>query len=221
MDSPKPLVSVIVPVYNGSKYLSQALESILSQDLKKLEIIVVDDGSTDSSAQIAKLYPVRYYHRVHSGLSATLNHGISLAKGDFFSFSDQDDLWIKTKLSMQMAIFDKYPTLDMVFGRVRQFRDTEVGKSDNRNLIKGSLMKGTMLIRRESFYRVGPFNTKWTLGEFIDWYLRAHDLGLKSYTLPNILYKRRIHTTNMGITFRRKRKDYVHILKESLDRRKI
>ena len=121
-----------------------------------------------------------------------------------------------------LHVFEKDPTLDMVFGHVHEFKDKNGEKNNVQRLTtKGSLMKGTMLIRREAFLRVGLFETKWHLGDFIDWYLRARDLKLKSFTLPNILYKRRIHENNMGIMYREKRKDYVHILKESLDRRRI
>lgn len=221
MNLSKPLISVIVPVYNGEKYLAHALESIMAQDYKLLDIIVINDGSTDKSAQIAKSYPVRYSFQAHSGLGAALNHGIKLARGDYFSFLDADDLWVKTKLSRQLACFKNDPTLDMVFGKVTEFKDIDGKKSRVTSLGRGSLMKGTMLIKRDAFFRVGLFETKWQLGDFIDWYLRAHEMKLKSHTLPNILYKRRIHKSNMGKRLRGERKDYLHILKASLDRRKM
>lgn len=221
MSPTSPLISVIVPVYNGGKYLTAALESIMAQDYKRLDIIVIDDGSTDKSAQIAKSYHLNYSYQTHSGLGAALNHGIKLAKGGYFSFLDADDLWVRTKLSRQMSSFKKDPTLDMVFGHVSEFKDTDGKISKVRSLTRGSLMKGTMLIRREAFFHVGLFETKWHLGDFIDWYLRAHELQLKSLTLPSTLYKRRIHKNNMGIRERGKRKDYLHVLKESLDRRNI
>ncbi|MBP7832247.1 MAG: glycosyltransferase family 2 protein [Candidatus Levybacteria bacterium] len=221
MDTSKPLISVIVPVYNGGKYLADAIKSVIAQDYKNFEIIVIDDGSTDNSAKTAKSYPLSYVYQTHAGLGAALNHGISLAKGDYFSFLDADDLWFKKKISRQLACFEKDLTLDMVFGRVREFRDTNGKKLTIQSFTKGSLMKGTMLIRREAFFRVGLFETKWRLGDFIDWYLRAYELKLKSYTLPNIIYERRIHKNNMGIMYRAELRDYVHILKKSLDRRKI
>ncbi|MGE5042399.1 MAG: glycosyltransferase family 2 protein [Candidatus Levyibacteriota bacterium] len=221
MDTPQALVSVIVPVYNGEKYLACAIESILAQDYRHPEIIVIDDGSTDKSGLIAQSYPVHYFRQKHAGLGAALNHGIRLAKGNYFSFLDADDVWARTKLSRQLAYLMEHPTLDMVFAYVREFKAVGNKMVNIRSHKKGSLMKGTMIIRRESFFRVGLFETRWDLGDFIDWYLRAQELELKSYTLPNILYKRRIHENNMGIKLRDKRKDYVHILKKSLDRRKI
>ena len=105
MSPTKPLISVIVPVYNGDKYLAHALESILIQDYKPVEIIVVDDGSTDLSAQVVKSLPMHYSYQKHSGLGAALNHGIKMATGDSFAFLDADDLWARTKLSRQLACF--------------------------------------------------------------------------------------------------------------------
>ena len=85
-------ISVIIPVYNGEKYLAQCLENILYQTYKKLEIIVVNDGSTDKSAEIAEKYPVKIIHQKNSGVSAARNTGISCATGDYIHFMDADDL---------------------------------------------------------------------------------------------------------------------------------
>ena len=87
------LVSVIIPVYNGEKYIKNCLENVLSQTYKNLEIIVVDDGSTDRSAEIAAGYPVKIVaHERNSGLSAARNTGIDNAQGDYIHFMDVDDL---------------------------------------------------------------------------------------------------------------------------------
>lgn len=88
-----PLISVIVPAYNAEEYLEQCIESLLNQSYKNLEIIVIDDGSTDNTAQIVKQYPiVQYLHQHNKGLSATRNRGIELANGEYIHFMDADDL---------------------------------------------------------------------------------------------------------------------------------
>ena len=89
----KPLVSVIIPVYNAERYLAEAIESVLAQTYRPIEVIIVDDGSTDSSADIAKRYNslVRYFFQPNSGLAAARNKGISQAKGSFFAFLDVTD----------------------------------------------------------------------------------------------------------------------------------
>ena len=108
------LVSVIIPVYNGELYLDEAIESALGQPYRPIEVIVVDDGSTDGSAEVAKQFdsPMRYCFQPNAGLGAARNKGISLAQGSFFAFLDADDLWLENKLTRQMALFDKNPELD-------------------------------------------------------------------------------------------------------------
>ncbi len=102
----KPLVSVIIPVFNGEKYIAQAIESIFNQEYRSFEVIVVDDDSTDGSAGIAKSYgtPVQYYYQTNSGLAAALNQGVVLAKGTFFSFLDTDDIWNKLGSDLEDGI---------------------------------------------------------------------------------------------------------------------
>src|SRR6185369_6617714 len=98
-----PLVSVIIPVYNGARYLGAALESVFAQTYREFEVIVVDDGSVDDSGVIAQSFPeVRYIHQANQGVAAARNHGIEAAGGEFFAFLDQDDLWNEDKLKRQV-----------------------------------------------------------------------------------------------------------------------
>src|SRR3982751_2380169 len=98
-----PLVSVIIPVHNGAKYLRAALESVLAQTYSPFEVIVVDDGSVDDSGVIAQSFnDVRYIHQANQGVAAARNHGIEAARGDFFAFLDQDDLWTPEKLTFEV-----------------------------------------------------------------------------------------------------------------------
>lgn len=222
------LISVIIPVYNCDRYLSEAIKSVLNQTYKSLEIIIVDDGSTDKSAEIAKSFGdvIRYEFQSNSGLGATRNKGVELAKGDYLTFLDADDLWTENKLQLQIEAFNHNATLDMVFGNVQQFISPELleelkAKIDlSLEFFKGYLA-GTMMIKKESFNRVGYFSNNWELGEFIDWYLKAQEKKLQTLILPEILLKRRIHDTNMGIKKKDKLQDYVKIIKVSLDRKEL
>lgn len=220
------LINCVIPVYNGEKYLSRAIESILGQTYRPVEIIVVDDGSIDNTSEVAKRYPlpVHYHYQTHSGPAAARNRGIELAQGSLFAFLDADDLWVENKLKLQLAALSAQPDLDMVFGQAQQFHSPELDESEKAKLHgHGEIMPGgvgTLLIKREAFYRVGLFETTWKVGEFIDWYARATEKGLKSRMLPEVLLKRRLHTTNMGIRERNARADYVRIAKAALDRRR-
>jgi glycosyltransferase involved in cell wall biosynthesis len=222
-----PFVTAIVPVHNGGRYLAEALESILEQGRDDCEIIVVDDGSTDDSAAIAQGYGsvVRYLYQPQRGPGSARNSGIAEARGQFVAFLDADDRWMERKLEIQLAAFDADPTLDVAFGHVQQGLSPELDltqaptKRFAMEVVPGHL-PGTMLARREAYFQVGPFSTRWTLGDGIDWYLRAVDLQLRMRMLPDVLLWRRIHDTNIGIRQRSSRQDYVHIVKAALDRRR-
>jgi len=222
-----PLVSIIIPVYNGERYLAEAIESVLAQTYQPIEVIVIDDGSTDKSAHVAKSFspPIRYCYQTNSGLGAARNRGIQLAEGDYFAFLDADDIWIRDKLSMQIAVFRDIPAVDFVFGHVQQFVSPELDENQ-RNKIScpdekmPGYIAGTMLTKRESLIHVGAFETHWQIGEFVQWYIKAKEHGMKGFMLSETVMKRRLHTDNMGIYARDSRNDYVRILKASLDRRR-
>lgn len=220
-------ISVVIPVYNCERYLGVAIRSALTQTEPPGEILVVDDGSTDGSAAVARGFgaPVHCLSQPHAGLSAALNRGIERAHGTFLAFLDADDLWTEAKLARQLDALAADPALDAVFGHVEQFvspeLDPAVGPalSDGMRLAPGHLA-GTLLIRAAAFHRVGPFDTRWQIGNFIDWYLRAQEAGLRDTMLPEVLLRRRLHTDNMGIRERASRRAYAHILKHALDRRR-
>ena len=220
-------ITVILPAYNGEKYLSEAVESILSQPYCPQEIIIIDDGSTDNTAAVAKSFgdAVQYHHQPNQGAGAARNNGINLAQGEFLAFLDADDLWTENKLAHQMHAFDRDPELDMVFGHVQQFHSPELADEVKQQIkIPAEIVPGqhvgTMLIKRESFQKVGPFRTDWEIGEFIDWYARAEELGLKSLMLPEVVMKRRLHKASQGTYKRQHQKEYVRVLKAALDRRR-
>ena len=221
------LVSVVVPVYNCERYLAEALDSILAQTYRPIEVVVVDDGSTDGSGEAAKrLGPtVLYCWQQHAGASAARNRGVDLAKGSIFGFLDADDLWLETKLALQMAAFDTDPELDMVFGHVQQFPSPDLTDRARAKLRYSAeavpgYVPSAMLIRRDAFLRVGPFESHWQLGEPVDWYIRALERGLKGLMLPEVVARRRLHADNLGLRERGSQGDYLRILKASLDRRR-
>jgi glycosyltransferase involved in cell wall biosynthesis len=224
----RPLVSVVIPVYNCEAYLAEAVRSVLAQPYRPLEIIIVNDGSTDRGAEVAQGFAdplVRYFYQENAGIGAARNTGVSLARGGYLAFLDADDTWTPEKLTLQMACFEEDPELDMVFGQVIEFHESPSGgPSPARAELEGGglagYFAGTLLIKRESFLRVGPFETRWRVGEFVDWYAKAAELGLKSHLLPAVVMRRRIHETNVGIRRRSSQVDYVRILKQALDRRR-
>jgi glycosyltransferase involved in cell wall biosynthesis len=216
-------VSVIIPVYNAERYLRAAIESVLTQTVLPLEIIVVDDGSTDASGTVARRFVpnVRVVTQPNEGPAAARNCGVSLARGDYLAFLDADDLWLPGKLTQQLAILQSQPTVDMVFGQVEQFVSPELPPTERPVLPKHPVMNGqhvgAMLIRRKSFTVVGPFTTQWAIGEFIDWYGRAQAAGLQAVVLPAIVMRRRLHDDNLTRRTVEQRTDYAKILKAHLN----
>jgi glycosyltransferase involved in cell wall biosynthesis len=223
------LVSVVIPVYNYDRYLAEAMESVLGQTHKNLEVIVVDDGSTDQSGAVARSFASRgvvYCHQVHAGIGPARNKGVELARREFLAFLDADDRWPLEKIERQLRAFENDPTLEMVFGQALQLQNGpawETGVKDKNLTVAGmvpGLVPGTMLIKRDAFERVGKFQGDWKVGEFIDWYARAVELDVRSLVMPELFLWRRIHDSNQGIRERQSVTDYARVLKAKLDRRR-
>ena len=225
-----PLVSVIIPVYNYERYLGEAIESVLNQTYQHLEVIVVDDGSTDQSGEVARSFAgrgVRYWPQVHAGIGPARNRGVELAQGEFLAFLDSDDRWPLEKLERQLRAFETDPALEMVFGQALQLQngpEWEAAVSNYQVAVAGmvpGMVPGTMLIKRDAFLRVGEFQGGWKVGEFIDWYARAVELQIRSLVLPELLLWRRIHDSNQGVRERQSVSDYARVLKAKLDRKRM
>ena len=221
-----PLVSVVIAVYNGEKYLAEAIESVLAQTYSPIEIVVVNDGSDDDSEQIAKKYPVHYFNQPNQGQPSAANKGIEMAKGSYLAFLDADDLYMPGKTASQIEFLKENPHVDMVFGCLEQFFSPELSDEIRKKLVCPSgvspgYLAPTGLFRRECFDRVGPFNEGKRIGSFMEWYMRSDDKQLKHAMLPDKVLSRRIHDSNMGINFKQSRLEYVQIVKEALKRRQL
>src|SRR5688572_14285424 len=105
-----PFVSVIMPVYNGARYLAESLASAEAQTYPHFEIVVINDGSHDASGEIAQNFPhVRYWEQENQGIAAARNRAVSLARGELLAFLDHDDLWAPTKLELQVRYMQEHP----------------------------------------------------------------------------------------------------------------
>ena len=223
----RALVSVVMPVWNSERFVREAIESILAQTYNPLELIVVDDGSTDGSGQIARSFdqPVRYHRQARAGAAVARNSGIELARGKWLAFLDADDRWPVDKLARQVEALEQRPDVAMVFGHTQQLLDAEWEEAvrqfpRSRGRLAPAYALGAMLTRRETFRRVGPFASDYRVGEFVDWYCRATELGLGSLMLPDLVLWRRVHGDNLTVRERERYADYVRVLHASLVRRR-
>ena len=223
------LVSCIVPVFNGERYLAEALDSIRHQTYRSLEIIVADDGSTDSTPQVLAHYGelVRYVRQPNAGPASARNLGLSAAQGEFVAFLDADDVWHREKLARQLACFQARPELDVCTTHVQNFwipelRDEEAQFRNSRLMEpKPSHTTATLLARRLLFEKLGAFNATLNHGDAADWFLRAKDRGAIIEVLPDVLVYRRLHHTNRSRRFAAASRDeFLHLIKARLDRRR-
>jgi glycosyltransferase involved in cell wall biosynthesis len=218
-----PLVSVIIPCYNRERYLAEAIESVLDQTYTHIELIVIDDGSSDRSGEIAQSYPLKYRYQTNGGISAARNAGIALANREFLAFLDSDDIWVKDKLAKQMAVLDTNPHIEAVFGYAQNFYSPELDESF-RNRIRcpekpmAAHISSAMLIKRSAFLKVGNFDTNLKTGIDISWYISAMEHQLQQITIPDVVYYRRLHESNSGITERQYANERLHLIKAKLDR---
>ncbi|PSB57682.1 glycosyltransferase family 2 protein [Chamaesiphon polymorphus CCALA 037] len=220
-----PLVSVIIPVYNRERYLAEAIESVLAQTYPAIELIVVDDGSSDRSAEIACSYPVRYHYQPNAGMSAARNAGIALSTGRFLAFLDSDDIWVADKTAKQMAAFDADPSLEAVFGYAQQFYSPELDDSLRARMLcpDRPMLAHTataMTIERSALLRIGLFDPDLKITPDVSWYICAIERQLRQIALPDVVFHRRLHETNNGTTQRHHASERLHLLKAKLDRQR-
>jgi hypothetical protein len=215
-------VSVIVAVYNGERFVADALASILGQTAPPDEVLVVDDGSTDGTgAMVARFPGVRCLRLdANGGQAAALNRGVASTRGAYLAFLDADDVWASDKLARQLAAFAAEPALDVVYGQARERIVGGAGGRGGDGRVLPAFLPSAMLIKRAAFERVGDFDPGFKLGSVVDWYARSRDAGLAERALDAVVYERRIHGDNVGIRQRGDRDEYLRVVKAALDRRR-
>jgi glycosyltransferase involved in cell wall biosynthesis len=206
----QPLVTVVIPAYNVAPYVSQAIDSVLAQTYKNIEIIVVDDGSKDATRDVVALYAeknlVHYIYQENKGLSAARNTGIRKAKGEFIAILDSDDLFLPEKIQQQVAYLVAHPECGVSYCDVWHFRETEPDKmltlkSDFYSgsevfphlLRKNFIIPLSVVFRKSEIMQVGLFDETRRRTEDWEYWLRLSYSGVQFCHLPEILAKCRLH----------------------------
>lgn len=225
----QPLISCIVPAFNSARYIREALNSVLGQTYQRIEVIVVDDGSTDDTAAIVDEYrsSVRYVWQNNCGPAATRNRGVDEATGTFVAFLDADDLWHPTKLARQLEAFAAQPALDLCITHVQMFWSDELStealyyQAQPRAQAIPGYATTTLLARRAAWAAWGHFNTALWFADATDWFIQAVEQGAKLELLPEVLVYHRMHSANL--TRRRNEAssdEFLKVVKARLDRQR-
>ena len=222
-----PRVSVVIPVYDAGDRLLDAVASVERQAYESLEILVVDDGSTDATpAVIASLGArVRALRQANAGPAAARNRGLAAARGEVFAFLDADDLWPDGKLRRQVGSLVADPDLDVVLGRVSYLPEAGAVQPelhwedpDARTIV--NVQVGSGVYRRRAFDRVGPFDETLRFNEDTDWLLRAREAGLRMRILEDVTLVYRLHQDNMTRAKGLQQMSLTRVLKMSIERRR-
>lgn len=216
-------VSVIVPVFNGVRFLAEAIESVLRQTAPPLELLVVDDGSSDGSAALARGFAgVTVIERGHAGVSAARNVGVAAARGTHLAFLDADDEWAPEKLERQLALLRDEPSAGLAVARL-DYRFEGIIPAWFRGPTDGGSEAGYLpscwLMPRSTWDRVGRFDETMTHSEDTDWLARATDAGIRTAMVETVLVTHRIHDRNASGMAREVRDGVLSALRASLRRK--
>ena len=207
------LVSVLVASYNGERYLTDALESVYAQDYDPFEVVFVDDGSTDDTAEIARRFPVRYFRQENAGLAAARNAAFAQAHGELVTFFDDDDVMPKSRLSAQAGYLASSPSVGCVLGRQEWIDAPDWLLRDPVFGDVAGIPFAAAMIRRDVLEQVGGFDGSFRYAEDRDLLIRLREAGVGIEVLPTVVLLRRYHGENMTAPVNR---PTVHPLTRSL-----
>ncbi len=226
-DSGRPSLSVLVPVRDGERYLEEAIRSVLAEGWEPIEVLVVDDGSTDGSAAVAESFgpPVRCIRRPPLGQASARNAAVSAATGDLHLHLDADDLVVPGAIGKLAGMLVADPSIDLVTGCFETFLCPDASDELRQRVripedAQRGHLSGTSILRASSVSRVGPIDESMPVLAALDWYTRAIDAGLAVRVVPEVVLRRRIHGRNTSLVQGRDASTRMRFLKSVLDRRR-
>ena len=215
------LVSVIVPAYNEEAFIAEALDSALAQDHRPIEVIVVDDGSSDRTAEVASRYDVQLVRQPNRGPAAARNAGLALARGEYIAILDADDIWPVDRLSVLIEALSA--GAGIVIGLTKFFVTPGEPAPPHYPFGLPNPLSGHMvavLARRTVFEMIGPYDEELRLSEDVDWFMRARDAGVVVESLDRVVSLYRIHARNTSRDKEAVRAMWLRALRSSVARRR-
>lgn len=217
-----PTVSVIIPAYNAERFLGEALASVRDQSLPASEVLVVDDGSADHTADIARSWggAVRLLQQEHRGPAAARNLAIIASRAEFLAFLDADDLMTPDRLQLQTTMLLEQPGLDLAFGQQRYFSHAAGQPSATPDRLSPGMIPSALVCRTSVFARFGLFDPEIQASEFVVWCAEALRRGATHAVSPQLVVHRRLHDDNLSHKLRNSTDAYTKQVKLLLDRRR-
>ncbi|WP_345371223.1 glycosyltransferase family A protein [Algivirga pacifica] len=219
-------ISVIIPAFNADKYLYEAIQSIKKQTSPIGEIILVDDGSTDTTATIihSQFPEVVYVKQENTGPAAARNKGLQIAKGPLIAFLDADDQWLPSKTALQLNAFQEDPSLEIVSGMTTyQFMPESMYRKElYRSAEKKTfhILLSSVIVKKSVFEKTGLLDETLQLSEDQDWFMKVRELGIKTHIIDEVVLQYRIHEKGITANKGTKSLGILQALKKSLDRRR-
>ncbi len=193
-----PLLSIIVPVYNSELFIKETIDKIYLQNYPKIELIIIDDGSTDKTAEIIQTnFPnVKYYFQENKGHASAKNKGLELSNGEYIIFLDSDDFWEENSLFILSEFLLKNPDTLIVEGKIREF---STQNNEIQFITEGYYMSsfGTCMFRKDVFDTVGLFDERLICATDIDWFIRAWENNIEKSRVDHIILNYRKHANSL------------------------
>jgi glycosyltransferase involved in cell wall biosynthesis len=200
-----PAIAVVMPVWNGRAFLAEALASLRAQTHAPCEVVIVDDGSTDGSGELAAtlLPQARILRQENAGIAVALVRGVRETTAEIVSFLEADDVWLPEKLAREAAFFAAHPDVAWTLCHAEIFLEPGCARPPwLRPAYLGTpsvvAFTSALAVRRTTFARAGDFDTSYRYGQDTEWMMRAQAAGLRRGTLPEVLVRRRIHDSNLS-----------------------
>lgn len=197
------LISCIIPVFNNERFLGESLESVFAQGHSPIEVIVVDDGSTDRTPDILREFGDRIttIRQENAGPAVARSRGLRAAKGTLIAFQDSDDLWVPEKLTLQMARLEARPDADLCTCMIQNFWESEMAQEEEqlRDTAHAQPRLASwqgVLARRSAFEKFGGMDTETPENDMREWMHRARSLGAVIEHIDQVLVRRRVHSNN-------------------------
>lgn len=219
-----PSISVIIPTYNAARFIGDAVNSVLEQTVKPMEVIVVDDGSTDNTESIVKEMDgnIRYFYQENSGSSIARNTGLEYASGELLSFLDADDIWVKDKLEIQLKLLRNNPEYDVVIGLLYRIPVEKTEEVVSKKIEGGEYATslGSTIMKKEVFEEIGTFDEELTMAQDVDFFLRILEADINVLGHEDVVQFYRRHDKNMTSNEKKANMYLLKAFRKSLNRRR-